>query len=77
MDKYFLCNQLEEGISIDSLIQNGDTSAILVSGRREGNFLTAERWAADCTKLLQAIPNVNRRYWKQLKKHWSSYRRLG
>ena len=35
MDKYFLCNQLEEGISIDSLIQNGDTSAILVSGRRE------------------------------------------
>ena len=34
MDKYFLCNQLEEGISIDSLIQNGDTSAILVSGRR-------------------------------------------
>ena len=35
MDKYFLCNQLEEVISIDSLIQNGDTSAILVSGRRE------------------------------------------
>ena len=35
MDKYFLCNQFEEGISIDSLIQNGDTSAILVSGRRE------------------------------------------
>ena len=35
MDMYFLCNQLEEGISIDSLIQNGDTSAILVSGRRE------------------------------------------
>ena len=35
MDKYFLCDQLEEGISIDSLIQNGDTSAILVSGRRE------------------------------------------
>ena len=35
MDKYFLCNQLEEWISIDSLIQNGDTSAILVSGRRE------------------------------------------
>ena len=35
MDKCFLCNQLEEGISIDSLIQNGDTSAILVSGRRE------------------------------------------
>ena len=35
MDKYFLCNQLEEGISIDSLIQNGETSAILVSGRRE------------------------------------------
>ena len=35
MDKYFLCNQLEEGISIDSLIQIGDTSAILVSGRRE------------------------------------------
>ena len=35
MDKDFLCNQLEEGISIDSLIQNGDTSAILVSGRRE------------------------------------------
>ena len=35
MDKYFLCNQLEEGISIDSLIENGDTSAILVSGRRE------------------------------------------
>ena len=35
MDKYFLCNQLEEGISIDSLIQNGDTSATLVSGRRE------------------------------------------
>ena len=35
MDKYFLCNQLEEGIYIDSLIQNGDTSAILVSGRRE------------------------------------------
>ena len=35
MDKYFLCNQLEEGISVDSLIQNGDTSAILVSGRRE------------------------------------------
>ena len=35
MDKYFLCNQLEEGISIDSLIQNRDTSAILVSGRRE------------------------------------------
>ena len=35
MDKYFLCNQREEGISIDSLIQNGDTSAILVSGRRE------------------------------------------
>ena len=35
MDKYFLCNQLEEGISIGSLIQNGDTSAILVSGRRE------------------------------------------
>ena len=35
MDKYFLCNQLEEGISIDSLIQNGDTSAILVIGRRE------------------------------------------
>ena len=35
MDKYFLCNELEEGISIDSLIQNGDTSAILVSGRRE------------------------------------------
>ena len=35
MDKYFLCNQLEEGISIDSLMQNGDTSAILVSGRRE------------------------------------------
>lgn len=35
MDKYFLCNQLEEGISIDSLIQNGDTSAILVSSRRE------------------------------------------
>ena len=35
MDKYFLCNQPEEAISIDSLIQNGDTSAILVSGRRE------------------------------------------
>lgn len=35
MDKYFLCSLLEEGISIDSLIQNGDTSAILVSGRRE------------------------------------------
>ena len=35
MGRYFLCNQLEEGISIDSLIQNGDTSAILVSGRRE------------------------------------------
>lgn len=35
MGRYFICNLLEEGISIDSLIQNGHTSAILVSGRRE------------------------------------------
>ena len=65
MDKYFLCNQLEEGISIDSLIQNGDTSAILVSGRR-ASLDTADSASRGISLLRNAgqqiVPNCCKRF---------------